>query len=405
MKRKIAFVMILCAGMGLCACGRRTVTEAVHKVPKTSVCIMPTESDADICSVQTDKTDSRADSDRTQTGTENGNRSGTEDWRQAYLAYLDTLEAPAYFVYSLIYVDDDNIPELVVDSGFDYNMLDGGCQALLTFHGCELDEWKPIRSRFTYIERANLICNVSGIGDDSEYNSHRIYTIEDGKWTYAGGGYREWQTRGFAFMEHAVCEYYWDEDSAHEEDTQVDEAEYRARLHALYPVEQGIYPQQYYMLDDICSIIKTGDVSSAGHRYEFVVEDVTWDEAAAKCREKGGYLATILSSEEMARIQTQMVAEKKTDITFLVGAKDRVWLERGTDPLNLMSLYTVQDFWADEALKPKLRPQSSGGASGSDYVALLYSQAEERCYLDEIPDDKMPSYSGKTGYICEYDSQ
>lgn len=41
-----------------------------------------------------------------------------------------------------------------------------------------------------------------------------------------------------------------------------------------------------------------------------------------------------------------------------------------------------------------------------DCVAVIYRSSDGRCYLNDMPDDIMsafPSYTGKTGYICEYD--
>ncbi len=41
-----------------------------------------------------------------------------------------------------------------------------------------------------------------------------------------------------------------------------------------------------------------------------------------------------------------------------------------------------------------------------DCVAVIYRSSDGRCYLNDMPDDILsafPSYTGKTGYICEYD--
>ena len=48
------------------------------------------------------------------------------EWKQAYLNYLDNFTGADSFVYSLIYVDDDAIPELVIDSGFGKRGYYGG---------------------------------------------------------------------------------------------------------------------------------------------------------------------------------------------------------------------------------------------------------------------------------------
>ena len=52
-----------------------------------------------------------------------------QDWQAAYVEYIEKLEWNRDCTYSLIYVDDDDIPELVIDSGFEA----GGCE-ILTYH-------------------------------------------------------------------------------------------------------------------------------------------------------------------------------------------------------------------------------------------------------------------------------
>ncbi len=40
----------------------------------------------------------------------------------------------------------------------------------------------------------------------------------------------------------------------------------------------------------------------AKHRYELIIEELTWMEARRACKERGGYLATLTSGEEFERI-------------------------------------------------------------------------------------------------------
>ncbi|MDE5598267.1 MAG: hypothetical protein K2J04_10590, partial [Lachnospiraceae bacterium] len=70
-----------------------------------------------------------------------------EDWKAAYLAYLDALESADRYTYSLIYVDEDEIPELMLDRGYEA----GGC-FILTYHDGILDGWQSRRLNVTYIE-------------------------------------------------------------------------------------------------------------------------------------------------------------------------------------------------------------------------------------------------------------
>ncbi len=405
--RKLKMILILCCvSIHLCACGQNVFDGENDHADQTTAesgtsgsideteTIRDKESQPEQNSAQNKSLILRSDSE-------------LEEWKQGYLNYLDTLDGADSCAYSLIYVDDDEIPELAVEHRLDggRTSVDGGCRVLLTFHDGLLDQWEPLRSRFTYIEGENLICKITNNVDVNErfcYNT--VYTIQDGKWvSVGGGGYRESVDTSVLPVKMAMLfgsdidgekyliqEYSWGDESVSGE-------EYAARLNAIYPEGQGMYPQKYYGLDDICAIIRTGDVASAGHRYELVVEDATWEEAAAHCQEKGGYLATITSQEEMDRIQAQVISEQKTDITFYVGAKDLKWLEHGTEEVDVMCLYTALDFWLGGELEYRCQP----------HLILLYHEPDERCYLTDAENDILeskPSYTGKVGYICEYDS-
>ncbi len=189
-----------------------------------------------------------------------------EEWKQAYLRYLDTLEGAGQCAYSLIYVDDDEIPELAVDYGFDDMgvRVDGGCRAVLTFHDHAVDVWEPLRSRFTYIERGNRICMVyDGCDVNEVFHLEDVYMIQDGKWVYVGGGrYSERADTSPLSAKLAMSfhddDYDWKlvrEYSWNEPDEAVSGTEYIARLEAVCPEAQRTEPQNYYSLDDICSIL------------------------------------------------------------------------------------------------------------------------------------------------------
>ena len=54
--------------------------------------------------------------------------------------------------------------------------------------------------------------------------------------------------------------------------------------------------------------------------YDLIIEDTTWFDARDKCLQRGGYLATITSQEEMNQIINQILSEGKEEITFYIGA-------------------------------------------------------------------------------------
>lgn len=334
---------------------------------------------------------------------ENGNGAET-DYRAAYLSYLEEFEYADECTYSLIYVDDDDIPELVIDNGYEA----AGC-IVLTFHDGVMDAWQSSRLNFTYIERGNLICNSDG---HMGYYYDFVYTIQDGKWEYVDGGVYGDPPDGPQFDENEdyIYVYRWGE-----EEEEVSEEEYETRLNEVYPLEQQKHPEKYYILKEMRSVLETGDVTSAGHRYEMIVENLTWTEAESLCREKGGYLATITTWEELERIQEQIISEDKTNVTFFVGANNETtdntfgfhWIEPETgETYDMLYLYdALWGFWLEG--EPSYTGLTEDGVEvDEDYVVLFYRKADERCYLNDVPDDILsaaPSYAGKVGYICEYD--
>lgn len=404
----LAFCITCCIFTVLCACGQKASTQENGVGEKRG------QSDNETSEPAENGTGEEQEYGRDKEGREESapvqdeeepaarDYSGIEDWKLAYLVYLDEREDAACCTYTFIYVDDDDIPELVIDSGYEA----GGCQ-ILTWHDGVLDELQTWRLEFSYIEKENLLCNSSGI---SEYYYDRFFSITDKKWEYVAGG--EWGNGedGVQFDENGnfIFVYSWNGEI-------VGEAEYRARLNAVYPKEKAADPSceaKYYILSEICSILITGENASAGHRYELILEDVAWKDADELCKEKGGYLATITSWEELERIQAQIIAEEKEDISFWVGANNEsnhgfCWLEPGTENgYNMAELFdALFHFWSMG--EPSYRGFTEDGVKvEEDYVILFYQREAGRCYISDVPNDILaasPSYEGKIGYICEYD--
>ena len=196
-----------------------------------------------------------------------------QDWQAAYAEYIEGLEWKENYDYSLIYVNDDDIPELVVDTGMEAN----GCY-ILTYHNGEVDALRILRLNFYYIEKKNLVNNSDG---HMGYYYDYIYSIENGKWVYVAGG--EWTETYIVEDDDLVYQYEW-------EGKEVGEDVYEQRVNAVFNMDQAIVPEQYYILEEMLSLLRTGDCMSQKHYYELFVEDVTWDEAKKRCEGKIGYI-------------------------------------------------------------------------------------------------------------------
>ena len=320
-----------------------------------------------------------------------------QDWQVAYAEHIEGFEWGEYYTYSLIYVDDDDVPELVIDTGVEA----GDCQ-ILTYHNGEIDELQTSRLQFYYIEKKNLLNNTGGV-----YGQYYdlIYSIENGKWVRVADG--EWtMTRK---NDDWVYQYQWNGE-------EVKEDVYAQNLNAVFDMEQKTAPELYYIMDEMLALFKTGNVSSQNHRYELFVEDVTWAEARDRCEERGGYLATITSVEEYERVQKGIADSGLTDTAFWVGACDNEdilgqnvqgfgWLEPDKEPADYCMLGHYKAlfiFWGPD--EPSHRVETNGKTIKEDFVYFMYDNAEKKCYLYDAPVDMLsvyPEYEGKIGYICE----
>ena len=140
-------------------------------------------------------------------------------WRAAYLSYVraDTLGER----YALLYVNDDNVPELAVYTGAEA----GGCQ-ILTYVNGKVDLLQTHRLHFTYVERGNLLCNDDG---HMGYYYDLVYRIGSRGWeevasgAYSGDGDWDSQDRRVGFDS-----YTWN-------NVEVTESTYNQLLSAAYP--------------------------------------------------------------------------------------------------------------------------------------------------------------------------
>ena len=347
--------------------------------------------ESDLSSNDTEPTETDIDSEEVNDG-----------WQDAYLAYLDEHkeEAGTEDVYSLIYVDGDDVPELVINTGFEA----GGCR-ILTYHGGLLDVLQTARLHFTYIENENLLNNSEG---NMGYYYDNVYTIHNGRWVNIfSGEYSEFDPNSpeddydEELGRYNTLYYYID-------GRETDKDTYIRELSRIYDLDREKEPEEYMRYDDLRSYLKNGRLDYEGHRYELCVEDCTWDEAERKCREKGGYLVSLTSNGEFELVENMIRDKDLTKICFYVGAKredyDWKWIEPGLKQRNCLGT-GYYEHWLDGG--PSYTDTLPDGTEiEEDRVELLYRKSEDAFYLNDIPNDVIgcyPSFKGKIGYICEYD--
>ena len=101
----------------------------------------------------------------------------TGDWKQAYLEYINKKCTEFRWNGSFIYIDDDNIPELVLELMTDYS---AGEYTVLSYHNGKIQEYTSRNPdgdfcsfSFSYIERSGLfdtvaICDPDNVADEPE---------------------------------------------------------------------------------------------------------------------------------------------------------------------------------------------------------------------------------------------
>lgn len=147
---------------------------------------------------------------------------------------------------------------------------------------------------------------------------------------------------------------------------------------------------------------------TAIHRYELIVEDVTWLGAWQACRQRGGYLVHINSEEEYNAIMDQILREDKRKIIFWLGASragdshDYHWVNEdgsyGKEIINNNPVY--DDFWLEG------EPSYESEGEPELYLNMFYRSDEDRMVWNDAPGDLIAvvsSYEGMIGYICEYE--
>jgi hypothetical protein len=328
--------------------------------------------------------------------------SGYNSWNEAYLAYLDESmpEEISDMSFALIYVDDDDVPELVVDTGFEA----GGCQ-ILSYYDGTVRVLQTSRLYFTYIEKSGLLCNSEG---HMGYYYDYVLKLDKGQWkNELLGDYYE-------LDENATEDMYNEETGRFRtlhytiDGEETDEETYMVRLREAYDLDKGKEPLSYLRIDDLKSFLTTGKYVSDGHRYELFVEDCTWEEAAKKCEEKGGYLACLTTDEEFKIVDDLIRSEGKENNVFYIGA-NRVdkFGYHWTDPNLTQTECTGEGYWKHwlDGMPSYSDKLPDGTEIDEEYVEYFYRKSEDKFYMNDIPNDVIgyyPSYKGRMGYICEY---
>ena len=156
--------------------------------------------------------------------------------------------------------------------------------------------------------------------------------------------------------------------------------------------------------------VPTYDPEEGGvHRYEYVVRDCTWREAFQEAKSKGGYLARINSREEYDAILAEINSRGLTEIHFRIGGRreagsqEYYWVDENNQLYG--EVVNASDYWCSTEWMSG-EPSFQDGTTEEDCLDICYIQSDGKWYFNDVPDDilaTVPYYSGKLGYIVEYE--
>ncbi|OLN31726.1 stalk domain-containing protein [Desulfosporosinus metallidurans] len=175
-------------------------------------------------------------------------------WKNAYINYIQNTLAKngtgyfqdAWMGYKLIFIDDDEIPELVAI---------GNCEAqgnlICVYHNGVINSTQLSRNSFTYIKKGNLLCNAAGnMGD----YYHKVFTIKDGVLSQIAAGFWGYTSANVPVDEtgNPIYKYKW-------ENKTVTEKQYYQLLNSIYDTTKAIDGNKYLdnsSVEKIVNIIK-----------------------------------------------------------------------------------------------------------------------------------------------------
>ena len=168
-----------------------------------------------------------------------------DDYKSAYTAAIADVEAnsPQYsFTYSLIYVNEDDIPELVCNSNDETFGV-----YLISYHDGSLNYALTSGTEFTYIEKENIVDNT-GIVLGAYYDN--LLAIRDGQWVLLGYGEKgtsdPWAEDSFDENGDPIVDTWtWDDDYLK------NDADYNATLELYYASDAAKSVDNYVSKDEI----------------------------------------------------------------------------------------------------------------------------------------------------------
>lgn len=232
--RKMGIIMAATMCMGLTACGSSNdykSADAANTVQTSTA----EQKAAETTAAQTQQTTKEAvtQAQTTQAATAATTQEAvpettqvSDEWKDAYIDYLNESSSDNNEGYDLIYINDDNIPELVEVGKYE----SAGCRVVVYNNG-SVQVTQLTRLSFTYIERGGLLCNAGG---HMGYYFDIVYSLKNGELTMIDEG--TYEDKGGVAQTDASGEYIYDYTW---NGNPVSKEEYKAMLNSVYDTSKA----------------------------------------------------------------------------------------------------------------------------------------------------------------------
>ena len=156
------------------------------------------------------------------------------NWKEAYANYASRSDDDTF---DLLYLDDDEIPELYIAS-----LVFGG-QKLISYHDGKLVEKELNGLEMLYLEKKGVFYLFGG---NNGYFPAEVYQLKDGEFSLLGSGYqkKEYVANEYADNPDHVTEF----DSYDWNGQSVTKEQFYQNIDALIPRKEAIFPKQSYRL-------------------------------------------------------------------------------------------------------------------------------------------------------------
>lgn len=141
------------------------------------------------------------------------------------------------------------------------------------------------------------------------------------------------------------------------------------------------------LMDDLDEMAAETETKSLRHEYEVVMADVTWKEAKRLAKERGGHLVTILDAQEQKLVE-DLIDEYEDLHTVWIGGKNT---ENGFQWVN-----------GEKFSYTNWGPGEPNNETGDEIYMDMYEK-DDIWYWNDVPNDISQYYSGKMGYVIEWE--